>query len=74
MQVATFLDTYHPDKYHVFNVSERTYDASGFHGRVSNYNWQHDHAPPLHLLFNLVDEMYRWLKRKYAIPFSDISV
>lgn len=52
----------HPGKHWVFNVSERTYEKSRFENRVSNYNWQDHMAPPFHLLFHLVDEMYRWLK------------
>mgnify|MGYP002631915428 FL=1 len=61
-KVAKFLNEKHAGKYWVFNVSERTYEKSRFEDRVSNYNWQDHNAPPFHLLFNLVDEMYKWLK------------
>jgi hypothetical protein len=62
--VLRFLNERHPRKYHIFNVSERTYDKSRFEDRVSNYNWPDHHAPPFNLLFELVDEMYKWLKGK----------
>ena len=64
LQVQRFLNERHPKKYFIFNVSERTYDKSRFEDRVSNYNWPDHHAPPFHLLFELVDEMYKWLKCK----------
>lgn len=51
----------HPDKYYIFNVSERTYDTTRFDDRVANFNWKDHHAPPFHVLFQLVDEMYKWL-------------
>jgi len=59
--VQSFLNERHPKKYHIFNVSERTYDKSRFEDRVSNYNWPDHHAPPFNILFSLVDEMYKWL-------------
>lgn len=52
----------HGDKYFIFNVSEKKYEKSRFDGRVSDYNWQDHHAPPFHLLFNLVEEMKNWLQ------------
>ena len=55
------------NKYWIFNVSERTYEKSRFDDRVSNYNWADHHAPPFHLLFELVDEMYKWLKSKFFL-------
>lgn len=62
-QVKKFLDQKHPNKYWVYNVSETTYEPERFDHRVSNYNWPDHHAPPFHLLFRLVQEMYMWLKR-----------
>ena len=38
-EVARYLNTYHPKKYWIFNCSEKTYEASRFEYRVSNYNW-----------------------------------
>jgi len=58
------MEQHHPNKYHIFNVSERTYEASKFNDRVGNFNWQDHHAPPFHILFKLVDDMYNWLKCK----------
>lgn len=60
--VAKFLNEKHQNRYWIFNVSERNYDKSRFEGRVSNFNWADHHAPPFHLLTELVDEMYKWLK------------
>ena len=61
-EVKRFFDERHPGKYWVFNCSESIYDASRFDGRVSNYNWQDHHAPPFHLLVQMVDEMHRKLQ------------
>ena len=65
LQVKEFLQEKHGDKYFVFNVSEKKYEKSRFDGRVSDYNWQDHHAPPFHLLFNLVEEMKNWLQGKF---------
>ena len=54
LQVKRFLDERHPDKYWVFNVSERPYDSSVFDGRVSAHGWADHTAPPFHLLLKLV--------------------
>ena len=61
--VQRFLNERHTNKYWVFNVSERTYEKSRFYDRVSNYNWMDHNAPPFHLLFVLVDEMFKWLEK-----------
>ena len=46
----------------VYNLSEQVYDPKRFDGRVQHFPWQDHHAPPFHLLFELVDHMYRFLK------------
>lgn len=51
----------HGDKYYVFNVSEKTYEAERFDGRVANFNWNDHHAPPFHYLVKLADRMKQWL-------------
>lgn len=53
----------HPGKYYIFNVSERTYDTTRFDDRVANFCWKDHHAPPFHILFHLVDQMYKWLQK-----------
>ena len=62
------------NKYWIFNVSERTYKKSHFEDRVSNYNWPDHHAPPFHLLFELVQEMYNWLISKLIILYNFIII
>jgi len=57
-----FLRERHGNNFRIFNCSERTYDHSKLDGRVSDYNWKDHHAPPMHLLFNFVKEMYLYLK------------
>ncbi len=57
-----FIMERHGDKYRIFNTSEKVYDKSKFNGQVSDYNWKDHHAPPIHLLFELVKEMFLFLK------------
>ena len=45
----------------MFNCSEKVYEPERFDGKVSNYNWNDHHAPPFHLIFELVDHMYSHL-------------
>ena len=61
--VKRFLDERHPNKYWVYNVTERLYESSRFDDRVSLFSIEDHHAPHFHLLFQLVDHMYKWLKR-----------
>lgn len=74
LQVKQFLDERHKDKYFVFNVSEKQYDKRMFEGRVADFNWQDHHAPPFHLLFELVDQMKQWLERKWYFSFPNIFI
>lgn len=51
----------HPDSYHVYNLTQRTYDYSKFDDRVENFGWSHHHAPPLSLIFEAINAMTAWL-------------
>jgi len=68
------LDEKHPGKYFVFNVSEKQYSKERFDGRIADYNWQDHHAPPFHLLFELVDQMKKWLEGKLKYYFQFVHL
>ncbi|KAF8499993.1 phosphatases II [Gautieria morchelliformis] len=59
-----FLDHRHRDKYWIFNfcpLTENSYDAAIFYGRVSRYPFPDHHAPPLAILALASREMRTWL-------------
>ena len=61
-QVADFFNENHAQKFLIVNISENTYDANKFQGNVLHINtWQDHHAPPLHLLFDLVEKVFGFL-------------
>ena len=39
VKVKKFFDTYHTNKYRVFNLSEQLYDKALFDGRVDHFPW-----------------------------------
>ncbi|KIY71806.1 hypothetical protein CYLTODRAFT_418520 [Cylindrobasidium torrendii FP15055 ss-10] len=59
-----FLETRHGKNYWIYNfcpITENSYDASFFDGRVSRYPFPDHHAPPLALLPLIAREMRTWL-------------
>ncbi|XP_066892972.1 cyclin-G-associated kinase isoform X4 [Kogia breviceps] len=61
--VRLFLDSKHPGRYAVYNVSPRTYRASKFHNRVSECGWAARRAPSLRSLYSLCRSMHAWLRQ-----------
>ena len=61
VQVRRFLNTYHADKYMVFNVSERQYDPACFDYRVLDAGFPDHFAPPLDLAWSVCSSMHSWL-------------
>ena len=66
MQVSSFLNLKHGDKYYIINTSERaTYDGGRyFGGRVTNYHWPDHHGPPFSFIYRIAQQAYNWLKGK----------
>ncbi|XP_040093661.1 cyclin-G-associated kinase isoform X2 [Oryx dammah] len=60
--VRLFLDSKHPGRYAVYNLSPRTYRPSKFHNRVSACGWGARRAPSLHRLYRLCRDMHAWLR------------
>ncbi|KZV80696.1 phosphatases II [Exidia glandulosa HHB12029] len=63
--VKKFLDSRHKDNYWVFNLcplTENSYPASYFEGRVSRHPFPDHHAPPLAILALAAREMREWLQ------------
>ncbi|XP_059963433.1 cyclin-G-associated kinase isoform X2 [Mesoplodon densirostris] len=61
--VRLFLDSKHPGRYAVYNLSPRTYRASKFHNRVSECGWAARRAPSLRSLYSLCRSMHAWLRQ-----------
>jgi phosphatidylinositol-3,4,5-trisphosphate 3-phosphatase/dual-specificity protein phosphatase PTEN len=63
-EVITFFETYHKDKYKVYNLcSERLYDASLFEGKVASFPFDDHNCPPIQLITSFCHSAYAWLKQ-----------
>nr|CAD7567868.1 unnamed protein product [Timema californicum] len=71
--VRALLETRHPGgHYAIYNISGRTYSSSRLGGRVVDCGWSSHshgapvgvvrHAPPLHALYTLCNDMYAFLQ------------
>ncbi|EST07994.1 Protein-tyrosine phosphatase, active site [Kalmanozyma brasiliensis GHG001] len=63
--VRRFLDKRHDDLYRVYNfcpVTENSYDADEFYGRVSRYPFPDHHVPPLSLIPLFVADITEYLE------------
>lgn len=56
------MEENHTDRYLIFNVSNRKYDYKKFKNRVLEFEWEDHHSPPIDMLFNVVEEMYKFTK------------
>ncbi|XP_053528240.1 cyclin-G-associated kinase isoform X2 [Artibeus jamaicensis] len=63
--VRLFLDSKHPGRYTVYNLSPRTYRPSKFHNRVSTYGWAARRAPSLRSLYSVCRDMHWWLRQDH---------
>ncbi|KAI7741004.1 hypothetical protein M8C21_004769 [Ambrosia artemisiifolia] len=62
-EVIRFFETYHKDKYKVYNLcSERLYDASLFEGKVACFPFDDHNCPPIQLIISFCQSAYSWLK------------
>ncbi|KAM6469372.1 cyclin-G-associated kinase isoform 2-T2 [Liasis olivaceus] len=61
--VRLFLDSKHPGRYAVYNLSPRTYRPSRFHNRVSECGWPARRTPNLQNLYSICKNMHSWLKQ-----------
>ncbi|KAK1430317.1 hypothetical protein QVD17_12971 [Tagetes erecta] len=62
-EVIKFFETYHKDKYKVYNLcSERLYDASLFEGKVASFPFDDHNCPPIRLIISFCQSAYSWLK------------
>lgn len=62
-EVIKFFETYHKDKYKVYNLcSERLYDASLFEGKVASFPFDDHNCPPIQLITLFCHSAYSWLK------------
>ncbi|XP_053433823.1 cyclin-G-associated kinase isoform X3 [Nycticebus coucang] len=63
--VRVFLDSRHPGRYAVYNLSPRSYRSSKFHSRVSECGWVARRAPSLHSLYDVCRNMHAWLRQDH---------
>lgn len=61
--VAEFLDHKHPEGYLIFNLSNRKYDYKKFHDMVIEKKWEDHHSPAMHILFEVCEDMHKFLKK-----------
>ncbi|XP_058022412.1 cyclin-G-associated kinase isoform X4 [Ahaetulla prasina] len=61
--VRLFLDSKHPGRYAVYNLSPRSYRPSRFHNRVSECGWPTRRTPNLQNLYSICKNMHSWLKQ-----------
>eukprot|EP01105_Mastigella_eilhardi_P024183 TRINITY_DN6268_c0_g1_i1.p1 TRINITY_DN6268_c0_g1~~TRINITY_DN6268_c0_g1_i1.p1 ORF type:complete len:591 (+),score=125.23 TRINITY_DN6268_c0_g1_i1:125-1774(+) len=59
--VRQLLQTYHPDSFLILNLSEEGYDYDKFDNQIIEMPFPDHHAPPLHLLFNIIKMLDSWI-------------
>ncbi|GAM17525.1 hypothetical protein SAMD00019534_007000, partial [Acytostelium subglobosum LB1] len=62
-EVKRFLDTYHPEKYLILNLTEKAYDHAYFDNRVQHLGWFDHHSPSVGLLLYAVQIIHQWLSQ-----------
>ena len=58
---AAYLDAHHPDKYMVWDMSEREYDTACWKGQRMEFQFPGHPSPPLGALFKLCTSIESWL-------------
>lgn len=61
--MAAYLEEKHKDAYLIFNLSNRKYDYKKFKGMVKEYDWEDHHSPAMNVLFEVCQEMFKFLDR-----------
>ena len=62
VDVANMLNKYHPARYMIFNLSEKSYNYELFHNAVIDCGWPDHHPPTLYQLFEIVNTMAIFLR------------
>lgn len=52
-KVANFLEERHSQNYRIYNLSNRSYNATKFKAEVKSYDWEDHHSPPILMLFSI---------------------
>jgi hypothetical protein len=60
-ELARFLNTKHPEKYLVLNLSERPYDIAALENRVVEFGFPDHHSPPVEVAWRCCLTMHSWL-------------
>jgi len=59
--ISKYLNTKYKGKYMIFNLSEKSYDASKFEQQVMEFKFPGYPSPPLGTLFSILTSMHSWL-------------
>jgi len=60
--VCKLLSTKHKDSFLIFNLSERNYQYELFGNQIVCFPFKDHHAPPLHIIFQIVFNIDSWLR------------
>jgi hypothetical protein len=61
-QLSSFLHKHHPDKFMVWNLSEKSYDYKLLDNQVIEFRFPGYPAPPLSQVFSLCNSIHAWLQ------------
>ena len=61
--IAEYLNKNHPNKYFIFNLSGKLYNAEKFNKSIANYYWPDHKAPPLYDIFLIIYQAFTFLNK-----------
>ncbi|ELP91278.1 phosphatase, putative [Entamoeba invadens IP1] len=61
-EIAKYLNTHHPSHYMIWNLTETSYDATGFFDRVRHVGFLDHHPPRFNNLLKIVSDIVSFLK------------
>jgi protein-tyrosine phosphatase len=65
-QLASFLHKNYPDRFMIWNLSEKSYDYSLLDNQVIEFKFPGYPSPPLNQVFSLCNSIHAWLQADEA--------